>query len=447
MKTITTISTPIAVGAIGIVRMSGDNALEIGGKMFKTSKLATFCDATPNMMYFGEISANETRDKGYAVYFKAPQSYTGEDVVEFQCHGGIRLVQEVLRACISYGATVADKGEFTRRAFLNGKLALSDAEGIVDMINADSLAALNAGYQLLDGGISAKVAAMQEKLLDGISNLEVGLDYPEEMEEETRADSQVVVENLFTELSAFRTTAEVGKVIKQGIAVAIVGQANVGKSSLLNALLGRERAIVTDIEGTTRDSVEDSIEVSGIMLRLIDTAGIRETADKIEAMGIERSLMAAKASDIVLFLTAANRPFNKEEKALFEQIKESGAQKVLIVCNKSDLGVISEHSSELVVSCKSGNGIADLKQKIVQMFHVEHLSENVGIITNERHKDAITRALECIESVRNVGIATAPVECILVDLRTAYFALGEITGSSASENIIDSIFSKFCLGK
>lgn len=446
MKTIATISTPNLAGAIGIIRMSGDNALAIADKMFCSKKLGSMSQAMPNYMYLGQINANNVKDRAFAVYFKAPHSYTGEDVVEFHCHGGVKLINEILNACIANGASVADKGEFTKRAFLNGKIALSDAEGIIDIINAESVAALNAAHRLLGGGIAEKVDVMQNKLLDCISELEASLDYPEEMEEESKNNTAALLEQLIVELRDFEQTARVGQVLKHGIAVAIVGQANVGKSSLLNCLLGTERAIVTDIAGTTRDSVEESIEVDGILLRLIDTAGIRNTEDKVEALGVERSIKIANSSDIVLFLTHANRKLNKEEQELLAQLDKQVNQKRIMVYNKSDLGVLEENKNGVIISCKNRQGLEQLRQKIVEMFHVKHLDANANIITNQRHKNAISKAIENIESAQAV-IGNAPTECLLVDLRTAYFALGEITGNTASEAIIDSIFSKFCLGK
>lgn len=446
MKTIATISTPIASGAIGIIRISGERALQIASEMFFCAKLSSFGEAVPNMMYLGNIKSEKVCDKGFAVYFKAPHSYTGEDVVEFHSHGGVRLVREILSECLSRGAEIADRGEFTKRAFLNGKLALSDAEGVIDMINAQSVSALNAGYRLLEGGTADKVEKMQSKLLDTVAELEASLDYPEEMEEESKSNCTQLMAELLSELNSFRKTAQVGKICKNGIAVAIVGQANVGKSSLLNALLGKERAIVTDIEGTTRDSVEESIEVDDVLIRLIDTAGIRQTNDKVEALGIERSLEVAKSSDVVLFLTIANRMLNKEEEQIVEKLKESGNQRIVMVYNKSDLGVKEQNSDGVVISCKNMQGLEELRKKIVHLFHVELLDGNNDIITNERHKNAIVKAIDSIQNA-SVTISEVPTECLLVDLRTAYFALGEITGNTASEAIIDSIFSKFCLGK
>lgn len=446
MKTIATISTPIGSGAIGIVRMSGDNALQIASKMFVTPNLPSISMAIPNMMYYGELTAGRIKDKCLAVVFKAPRSYTGEDLVEFQCHGGVRLVSEVFRACLDNGACVADKGEFTKRAFLNGKVALSDAEGIIDMINSESVGGINAGYRLAMGGVTGKVNECQQMLLDCVAHLEASLDYPEEMEEESKQNANTVINKLINQLVELEKTSIIGGYIKTGITVAIVGQANVGKSSLLNKLLGKERAIVTEIAGTTRDSVEESIEVDGILLRLVDTAGIRDTEDTVEAIGVERSRKIANSSDIVLFVTRADRDMNEEEKQLLEEIQSNSCQKCLIVYNKCDLGLIKHKNKGIAISCKQDKGIEELKKSIVEMFLVKHIDNSCQIITNERHSDALKRAVASLQNAHS-SIDEMSTEFTLLDLREAYVALGEITGETASEDIIDRIFSKFCLGK
>ena len=399
MKTIATISTPVGKGAIAVVRMSGDKALEIASRIFSTKKLASFKDASPNYMYYGTADIGKFKDNILAVYFKAPHSYTGEDLVEFQCHGGVRLVSELLRRCIDLGCDVADKGEFTKRAFLNGKIALSDAEGIIDMINGESSAALNAGYRLSSGDIARKITSLQDRLLDCVSHLEASLDYPEEMEDEARADGKAVSKDIADVLKKLLNTSRTGGYIRQGINVAIIGQANVGKSSLLNALLGKQRAIVTEIAGTTRDSLEETLEVKGVLLRLIDTAGIRETSDVVEAIGVERSI-----------------------EALYSDTRDG-----------------------VRISAKKGQGIDELKEKIVDTV-IGTLDSSGDVITNERHAQAIARALESVTNA-SLNIDTLPTECVLIDLRDAYVALGEITGTTATEEIVDRIFSKFCLGK
>lgn len=442
MKTIATISTPVGKGAIAVVRMSGDNALEIASRIFSTKKLKSFTDAVPNFMYYGQADMGAFKDNILAVYFKKPHSYTGEDLVEFQCHGGVRLVRELLRRCLECGCDIADKGEFTKRAFLNGKIALSDAEGIVDMINGESAAALNASYRLSNGDIARKITSLQDRLLDCISHLEASLDYPEEMEEEARADGKNISKSIADELNVLSKSAATGGYIKQGINVAIIGQANVGKSSLLNALLGKQRAIVTEIAGTTRDSLEESLEVKGVLVKLIDTAGIRDTDDVVEAIGVERSLEAAKGSDIILFLTEAGRELNDYEKSLISRFDKD--KKILLVINKCDLNPDSRDGVH--ISAKKGQGIDELKDKIVDTVLGGNLDSGSDVITNERHAQAIERALASVKNAY-LNIDTLPTECVLIDLRDAYVALGEITGTTATEEIVTRIFSKFCLGK
>lgn len=442
MKTIATISTPIGRGAIAIVRMSGDKALEIASSIFTCKKLKSFKDAQPNYMYYGSIDAGTFKDNILAVYFKAPHSYTGEDIVEFQCHGGVRLIDEILKTCLKKGCEIADKGEFTKRAFLGGKIALSDAEGIIDMINSESVASLNASYRLSAGDIAKKINDLQTTLLDCVCELEASLDYPEEMEEEAKSNANTTTDHLIDELEKLVSTAKVGGYIRQGINVAIVGQANVGKSSLLNALVGKDRAIVTDIAGTTRDSLEEYIEVDGVMLKLIDTAGIRDTSDTVEAMGVERSKQAAKGSDITLFVTEAGRQLNDYEKDLIKSFDDRN--KIMLVINKCDTA--QDDRDGIKISAKDNVGIEELKKAIVNTFIDSSVDTNGNIITNERHAQAIRQAIASLKNAK-ASYASLPTECSLIDLRDAYFALGAITGNTASEDIINNIFSKFCLGK
>lgn len=445
MKTIATISTPVGSGAIGIIRMSGDEALDIASKIFSTKKLNSFKDATPNYMYFGNIVTSTIKDSILAVYFKAPHSYTGEDLVEFQCHGGMRIVEEILKECLKQGADLADKGEFTKRAFLNGKMSLSDAEGIIDMINAESIAAINAGYNLSKGGISTKLSEIQDKILYCVSQFEASLDYPDEMEDEVKIDSKKVLKEENLKLKELLNTSNVGGYIKKGISVAIVGIANVGKSSLLNTLLGKNRAIVTDIAGTTRDSIEENIEVNGILLKLIDTAGIRQTQDVVESIGVERSLDIAKGSDVVIFITEAGRKLTSEEESILNEIKNN-EKNIIMVYNKCDIKSPLDDQKGVYISAKKGEGIDQLKKEIVDMFITKNIDASSVLITNQRHAEVIKKAIESVNIAIN-NIDVEPIECVLVDLRKAYFMLGEITGNCATEDIIDNIFDKFCLGK
>ena len=443
MDTIAAIATPLGTGAVGIIRLSGENALEIAARVFSPYKLNSLKDAVPYMMYLGRLDCGGVKDRALAVFFRAPASYTGEDMVELHCHGGAALLGHVLNGLLSLGARIADRGEFTRRAFLNGKMDLSDAEGVIDMINGESAAAVNAGYRLATGGTSAAVRALTAPLLDVIAHMEAALDYPEEMEEESRLAAKPVIDALIEKTRALLLTCRRGSIVKNGITAAIVGETNVGKSSLLNALAGRERAIVTEIAGTTRDSIEESVEWRGVTLRFIDTAGIRESADPVESLGIRRSRNIASSSDIVLLVSDGSRPNNAKKSELLKNVDEKTP--VIEVVNKSDL-VPKKKSSGFLISAKTGENIDALKDKIVETVLGENIDASGELITSLRHKEALERALTSLISAKE-NFDAVPAECTLLDLRAAYSAFGEITGDTADEKIIDTIFAKFCLGK
>lgn len=443
MDTIAAIATPLGTGAVGIIRLSGESALEIAARVFSPYKLNSLKDAVPYMMYLGRLDCGGVKDRALAVFFRAPASYTGEDMVEFHCHGGAALLGHVLNGLLSLGARIADRGEFTRRAFLNGKMDLSDAEGVIDMINGESAAAVNAGYRLATGGTSAAVRALTAPLLDVIAHMEAALDYPEEMEEESRLAAKPVIDALIEKTRALLLTCRRGSIVKNGITAAIVGETNVGKSSLLNALAGRERAIVTEIAGTTRDSIEESVEWRGVTLRFIDTAGIRESADPVESLGIRRSRNIASSSDIVLLVSDGSRPNNAKKSELLKNIDEKTP--VIEVVNKSDI-MPKKKSSGFSISAKTGENIDALKDKIVETVLGENIDASGELITSLRHKEALERALTSLISAKE-NFDAVPAECTLLDLRAAYSAFGEITGDTADEKIIDTIFAKFCLGK
>ena len=443
MDTIAAIATPLGTGAVGIIRISGEKARDIVARIFKPYKIESFSKATPYMMYLGKLDCGGVRDKALAVLFAAPNSYTGEDVAELHCHGGAALLRHVLEGVCAAGARIADRGEFTRRAFLNGKMDLSDAEGVIDMINGDSAAAVNAGYRLATGGVSAAVHGLTSPLLDVIAHMEAALDYPEEMEEEARLAAMPVLDALIDKTEKLLSTCRTGSVVKNGITVAIVGETNVGKSSLLNALTGRDRAIVTDIAGTTRDSIEEALEWKGITLRFVDTAGLRESSDVVESMGISRSRDIAKSSDIVLFVTDGSRPNNAKKSELLKDVGENTP--VIDVVNKSDLKNFS-CAKGLKISARTGENLDKLKDVIVETVLGKNIDSGGELITSIRHKEALERALGSLKSAQE-GFDEVPAECTLLDLRAAYSAYGEITGDTADEKIIDTIFSKFCLGK
>ena len=443
MDTIAAIATPLGTGAVGIIRLSGESALEIAARVFSPYKLNSLKDAVPYMMYLGRLDCGGVKDRALAVFFRAPASYTGEDMVEFHCHGGAALLGHVLNGLLSLGARIADRGEFTRRAFLNGKMDLSDAEGVIDMINGESAAAVNAGYRLATGGTSAAVRALTAPLLDVIAHMEAALDYPEEMEEESRLAAKPVIDALIEKTRALLLTCRRGSIVKNGITAAIVGETNVGKSSLLNALAGRERAIVTEIAGTTRDSIEESVEWRGVTLRFIDTAGIRESSDPVESLGIRRSRNIASSSDIVLLVSDGSRPNNAKKSELLKNIDEKTP--VIEVVNKSDI-MPKKKSSGFSISAKTGENIDALKDKIVETVLGKNIDASGELITSLRHKEALEHALTSLISAKE-NFDAVPAECTLLDLRAAYSAFGEITGDTADEKIIDTIFAKFCLGK
>lgn len=443
MDTIAAIATPLGTGAVGIIRLSGESALEIAARVFSPYKLNSLKDAVPYMMYLGRLDCGGVKDRALAVFFRAPASYTGEDMVELHCHGGAALLGHVLNGLLSLGARIADRGEFTRRAFLNGKMDLSDAEGVIDMINGESAAAVNAGYRLATGGTSAAVRALTAPLLDVIAHMEAALDYPDEMEEESRLAAKPVIDALIEKTRALLLTCRRGSIVKNGITAAIVGETNVGKSSLLNALAGRERAIVTEIAGTTRDSIEESVEWRGVTLRFIDTAGIRESSDPVESLGIRRSRNIASSSDIVLLVSDGSRPNNAKKSELLKDVDKKTP--VIEVVNKSDL-MPKKKSSGFSISAKTGKNVDALKDKIVETVLGENIDASGELITSLRHKEALERALTSLISAKE-NFDAVPAECTLLDLRAAYSAFGEITGDTADEKIIDTIFSKFCLGK
>ena len=443
-NTIVAISTPLSSGAISIVRMSGANAVEIADKVFKTKSGKIPSEFQARMMMLGTFSASEFSEQAMCVVFKAPNSYTGEDVVEFQCHGGVQITKGILATLIKNGARLATPGEFTKQAFINGKMALSDAEGMMDMINAQSDAEIRAGYNLLSGNLSKCAFDAQNELVDIRSELEVSFDYPEEtIEYITKNNAKERLKKLHQKIEDVLKTSSAGQMIKNGVNVAIVGKPNVGKSSLLNRLLGDEKAIVTPIAGTTRDIIEGSFSINGLRFNLYDTAGIHETDDQIEKIGVDKAKNIIKSADIILFVkdTKEESDEDKKVKNLLETHKH------IKLINKADkLKNYKNNGDILYVSAINGTGIESLTQKLYDMACEDKQMEGGLTIANQRHIDALTRACSSIhDAIDNIDNFT--LDLITIDLNMAYSALGEITGNTTSEEIIDAIFSKFCLGK
>ncbi len=444
--TIVAVSTGSSSGAISIVRMSGNDAVSIADSIFVGSNNIVPSEFVPRMLMLGKITTKTFHEQAMCVVFKAPKSFTGEDMVEFQCHGGTQIANGVMRECINHGARLATNGEFTKRAFLNGKVTLSSAEGMMDMINAESDAEVRAGYQLLSGSLSKLAYFAQTELTDILSEIEVSFDYPEEtIEYITKAKVKQRLSALAEKMNEVISTSDVGKIIKSGINVLIVGKPNVGKSSLLNFLLGRERAIVTDIAGTTRDTIEDTFMLDDIKINLIDTAGIHDTDDKVEKIGVDKAKNLMEQADIILFLVDLSRNYSAEDAEIYSSIQ---GKKYIVVKTKSDLETKLDKTfdNEVSISTATGEGISQLKERMLELTKISNIPADSLIITNERHKNALIRATQNIEQAIN-NISEDTLDLVSVDIKQAYIDIGEITGNTTSEDIIDQIFKKFCLGK
>lgn len=429
---IAAISTPSGAGGVAIIRISGAGALALAEKMFSPSANVTAFE--PNYMYPGTIMGEGFTDYGFMVFFAAPKSFTGEDVVEFHCHGGVQLARGILKRALSLGARSAERGEFTRRAFLNGKLTLASAEGMIDMINAESLALLRAGGMLYCEKLSREVKDLQGLLTDILAAIAAELDYPEEdLDGLDFEEIKNKLKLLNGKISTLIASYSCGAKIKSGVTVAICGKPNAGKSSLLNALLGYDKAIVSQEEGTTRDVVEGAIDIDGITYNLTDTAGIRECAGAVEKMGIERAKNAIRTADIVLFLTDGNE---------IPPAEISG--KLITVFAKSDLHTPCGRY-DLALSSRTGEGMDELRKALAKAA-VGEQSLDKAYIVEERHYNALNRAYMAVNGViANLNNLTP--DLIAVDLRESWEALGEITGETANESIINAVFEKFCVGK
>jgi len=455
--TIAAIATPPGEGGIGIVRISGPKALDIAKEVFVFSgkKNGTFKD---RYLHYGKVvdEKGDIIDEVLLAYMKGPRSYTAEDVVEIHCHGGIIPITSILKEVIKKGARLAEPGEFTKRAFLNGRIDLVQAEAVMDLICAKTEKLAKASINQMEGGLSGHIKRMRERLIDIMAHIEVTIDYPEEDIDEIASQSiRKDITGIVSDIDHLLSTAEHGKLIRQGIKAVIVGKTNVGKSSLLNALVKEERAIVTDIPGTTRDVIEEFINIKGVAVRIIDTAGIRETLDQVEQIGIQRSKQNIERADLIITVLDASSPLEDQDREILEYLKD---RKALVILNKIDKPVKLDRKqieeligSEIPIvetSLTLGKGIDKVEDIIYKMFFRGELEISDDLmITNIRHQETLNKArkylLDALEGIDN----ELPMDIVSIDLRSAVDSLGAITGETVTEDLIDKIFSEFCLGK
>lgn len=449
---IAAVSTGNQISAIGILRLTGEDCARIAGKVFTLNSGVPLWEAPNRKLVLGTLRDTQGRiiDQCMAVYTRAPHTYTGEDTVEFHCHGSPAVLSAGLSALYAAGAVPAKRGEFTKRAFLNGQLDLTQAEAVIDLIEAETAdAAANAAGQV-GGFLQKKLAPIYSALTDLCSHFHAVLDYPDEDIEDFGLDSYATtLKDSAKALDALLKTYGQGRILRQGVAAAIVGKPNVGKSSLLNALAGYERVIVTEIAGTTRDTVEESVMLGATRLRLIDTAGIRQTEDRIEAMGVERSRQAAKTADLVLFVCDGSKPLTEEDQAVIHGCMD--AKNAIALINKADLGAVVTPSDlpfmqVIRISTKTGKGLNLLADTVDMMFANEAPCDG-SILTNPRQYDAISRAYKAILAALQGLNAKQTPDAVLIDVETAMEAMGEVTGNTVREDITARIFERFCVGK
>ena len=460
METIAAISTAIGNGGIGIIRMSGKESFKILEKIFKNSKgekldLNKIKGYTIQYGTIVDSKTNEKIDEVLVSFFKNPKSYTREDMCEINSHGGMIIEKQILEQCLKNGAILAEPGEFTKRAFLNGRIDLSQAESIMDLINSKTEKESKASINQLQGELSNKINEIRHDLLDIMADIEASIDYPEyDIEEVTNSKALGILNNTKDKLESLKDTFRSGKILKEGIKTAIIGRPNAGKSSLLNKILKEERAIVSEIEGTTRDTIEEFITIKGIPLKIIDTAGIRKTSDKIEKIGVKKALDIAKDAELVLVILDNSKDLTEEDR---EILKLAESKNSIILLNKVDLKENNLEKSEelkklnkriIKISAKNGNGIEELYNEIENMFQIKNLeTDGEIIITNIRHKNQIEYAINNINEAINAVKNNLPIDIISISIKQTLEDLGKITGENVSEDIINEIFSKFCLGK
>ena len=455
--TIAAISTPVGEGGISIIRISGDDALKVAQRIYKGKDLSKVASHTINYGHIVDPDTKQEVDEVMVSVMLAPHTYTREDVVEINCHGGLLATNRILQLVLSYGARMAEPGEFTKRAFLNGRLDLSQSEAVMDLIRAKTDKSMKVALNQLDGDLSRLIRHLRKDILDVLAQVEVNIDYPEydDVEEMTTKMLKEKATDIQQRIQALLKTAKQGKVLRGGLATAIIGRPNVGKSSLLNSLLHEDKAIVTNVAGTTRDVIEEYVNVNGVPLKLIDTAGIRDTADTVEKIGVERSRKALDAADLVLLLIDNSEPLTDEDEKLLAATKD---KQRIVILNKTDLPskLDLDHLRELVgddalieTSIVKHEGMDQLGQQISHMFFDQGIesSQNNVMVTNARHIGLLHQANDALNDVLK-GIADGmPVDLVQIDMTRCWDLLGEITGDSYQDELLDQLFSQFCLGK
>ena len=454
--TIAAISTAVGEAGIGIVRISGKRSLEIGSKIFKGKVIEELNEVHNRKLTYGHIVDNgKIIDEVLIAFMQGPSTYTREDMVEIYCHGGIISVKNILQLILNKGARLAEPGEFTKRAFLNGRLDLSQAEAVMDMIKAKTDKSFEASLDQLEGSLSKKIKEIRNILLEMIAHVEVSIDFPDQdVEEITYDELKDSANKIKEEIERLLATSDRGKILREGLNTVILGKPNVGKSSLLNAILRENRAIVTDIPGTTRDIIEEYVNIDGIPLRIIDTAGIRDTDDIVEQIGVDRAKQTVLDADLIIAVFDASRELSDEDHQIIDLIKD---KKTIIILNKTDLPSkydedyfksILNDKEIIIASITSGIGLENLEKSIKNMFYDGEVEINSDtLVTNIRHKDQLIKSLDNIKNAIDDINMSVPIDCIEVDLKDCWENLGEISGDTIGEDILDKIFSEFCIGK
>lgn len=452
--TIAAISTSPGIGGIGIIRMSGEDCFQILEKIFKPKNKQSIEKIKGYTMKFGKIvDKDNIIDEVLVSYFKSPKSYTSENMCEINSHGGIVIMNKILDLCIKNGANLAEPGEFTKRAFLNGRIDLSQAEAVIDIINAKTDKEAEVSLKQLEGSLSEKIEKIRKIVISVMADIEATIDYPEyDLEEVTNAKIIKVLDEVDILLESLEKSFYNGKILREGISTAIIGRPNAGKSSLLNLILNEERAIVTDIEGTTRDTIEEFISIDGIPLKIIDTAGIRNAKDEVEKIGVEKAMDIAKRSDIIIAIFDSSKKLNEEDKKILELLKDKNA---IILLNKIDLEKIIRvdefkeiNKPVIEISTKTKEGIDKLYEEVSKMFKLKEIAnDGETIVSNVRHKNIIINSRRNLEKARETINNNMPIDIISTYLKEIIEELGKITGETVTDDVITEIFSKFCLGK